>query len=168
MRRQGKGERPENKEKKGKVNGKPLTDKMEKKGPLRVLMHGGAFVDARVSDGEYIKILDEGELGRKWKLKRKSLNSNPEAVGYADVKGMGTVKITIEITDCSFFRLASNTLREAGVSEDFVRKVGEIEVALKAGNHDLVDELCGLDLDPGPALGGIEGAFIRKKDKDSE
>jgi len=154
---------------KSKSRPEPLKEN-KNKGPLRILMHNGALVAAKVSGDEHIKILNEGKLGENWVIKKKGIGSRPEAVGYADVEGIGIVRICIEITDGSFFRLASNTLREAGVSEDFVKKVGEIEIAMNAGEHDLVDELINGPLDPGPALGGIEDAFIRhrKKDKDSD
>lgn len=151
-----------------KVNGEPLTDKM-KENPVRTLIYNGAFFRDRTTDGEFGEILEKGKLGKDFEIKRRGMVSNPVIIGKVEFEGMKDIEIELEISGDSF--RASNTLREAGVDEDIAIKVGQIEFALQAGEHELVDELVGLgDLDPGPALGGIEGPFIenRKKDKERE
>jgi len=164
MRRKGKEKKAE---KPRETKKKPLSEGIEKKGAVRHLIYNGAFLRCRITDSEYKEILEKGKLGEDFEIKRRGMVSNPVIIGKVKFEGMTDIEIELEISGDSF--RASNNLREAGVDEDVAIKVGQIEFALQAGNHELVDELIGLeDLDPGPALGGIEGAFTRKKDKDSE
>jgi len=143
---------------------KPLSEKIEKKGAVRTLIYNGAFFRDRITDGQYNELLEKGKLGEDFEIKRRGMVSNPVIIGKVEFEGINDIEIELEISGDSF--RASHILREAGVPEEVLIKVGQIEFALQAGEHELVDELCGLDLDPGPALGGIEGAFIRNRKKE--
>ncbi len=146
----------------GKVKAEPLTDKM-KETPVRHLIYNGAFFRYRVTDEQFGEILEKGKLSEDFKIKRRGMVSNPLIIMNVEFEGMKDIEIELEISGDSF--RASKILAEAGVPKEIVGKVGEIEFALQAGAHELVDELVGVvDLDPGPALGGIEEAFIKKKD----
>ena len=166
MRRHGKRDKPENgNDKKEIKKAEPLTDKMEN--PVRTLIYNGAFFRYRVTDEQYKELLEKGKLGENFKIKRRGLVSNPIISINVEFEGMKDVEVELKISGDSF--RASKILAEAGVPEEVVDKVGKIEFALQAGEHELVDELVGLgDLDPGPALGGIEEAFTRKKDNNSK
>ena len=162
MRSKRKTGKPGNEEAGGKIGGEPLTDKM-KEHPVRTLIYNGGFFKYRVTDEQYNKLLEKGKLGENFEIKRRGMVSNPVINIKVEFEEMKDIEIELEISGDSF--RASKTLAEAGVPEKIVEKVGQIEFALQAGAHELVDELVGLgDLDPGPALGGIEGAFTRKKE----
>ena len=163
MRRHGKRDKPENKGKEEKkVNGEPLTDKMEKIS-VRQLLEKGAFT-SRVTDEQFGVIMREGEIEGELQIKREG--KKPVITGKVKAEGIEGVTIELEVCGILLGKDASEVLKEAGAPEELVRKIRYIESAMREGDYRLVDELVGLgDLDPGPALGGIENAFIKKKDK---
>jgi|GEM_PF-3361165 len=150
---------------KEKFKGDPLTGMMKEKDAVRFLIHKGALIDARITDSEFIDILNKGKLGDNWKIVKKSEFPQPRIIGIVDVEGMGSIKISMELSAGRFKEFIFGTLLRAGLPEEFVMKVAKVEKAMHDGDMLLVDKLCGLELyDVGPAMGGIEDAFIRKKD----
>ncbi len=146
------------------IGAEPMTDRIEKANPVRMLVMGGALTGSRLTDNEFIKLMNKGELKGGWGIRYKSIG--PVVTAEAVAEGLGTFKLELQITDCSYGRPASEKVREAGAPDEIVAKVVEIESALRSGNERLVERLTGLgDLDPGPALGGIENAFIEKEKK---
>lgn len=157
MARQRKIDNSENNRKNGKdkiKKAEPLTDR---ENPVRTLVYGGAFIRTRLTDSEFIDTLKRGELGKSWKIKREPV---PEVVGIVNVEGLGILRISLEIGSAQSNKPASEVLSKAGVSEKTVEKVREIEGEIESGKTN--------DFCIGPALGGIEDAFIRKRKEEDE
>ena len=154
MTRQRKIDISDNKNKNEIKKAEPLTDK---ENPVRTLVYGGAFIKTRLTDSEFINTLDKGELGKSWKINRDPVS---EVVGVVTVEGLGVLRISLEIGSTHSDKPASEVLRKAGVSEDIVEKVREVEGEIESGKTN--------DFCVGPALGGIEDAFIRKRKEENE
>lgn len=149
MTRQRKIDSSDNKKENGIRKAEPLTDR---ENPVRTLVYGGAFIKTRLTDSEFIDTLDKGEIGESWKINRDPVS---EVVGVVTVEGLGVLRISLEIGSTHCNNPASEVLRKAGVSEEIVEKVMEVEGEMEAGKTN--------DFCVGPALGGIEDAFIRKR-----
>jgi len=143
---------------------RPLSEELNKDA-VRTLVYNGAIFRARLTDDQYKQILEKGKLGKDFEIKRRSMVSNPVIIAKVEFEGMKDIEIELEISGDSF--RASKTLATAGVPEDLVTKVGQIEFALKAGEHELVDDILGIKDEFDGFMGSIEGAIARagKKDK---
>jgi len=169
MRKQRKIDRNTDGTGKEKFKGDPLTGVMREEDAVRFLIHKGAFLDARVTDSEFIDTLNKGKLGDNWRIVKKSEFSQPRVIGIVDVEGTGSVKISMELSAGRFKEFIFGTLLRAGLPEEFVMKVAKVEKAMHDGDILLVDKLCNFELyDVGPAMGGIEDAFIRKNKEEKE
>ena len=130
---------------KGKFKGDPIYGRMEEKDAVRFLMHKGASIDAHLTDSELKGVLEKGKLGNNWKLIQKDEYSNPRVVGVVDAEGVGSVKISMELSAGRFEEFISGTLLRAGLPKDFVIKVAEVETAMHKGDVILVNELCNFE-----------------------
>ncbi len=130
---------------KGKFRGDPITGRIEEKDAVRFLMRKGAFMDASIADSEFKSLLEKGKLGNDWKLIQKDEYSHPRVVGIVDAEGAGSVKISMELSDGRSREFIFGTLLRAGLPEEFVKKVAEVETAMHKGDIILVNKLCNFE-----------------------